>query len=170
MNPVIAVSAVFAIALLLRGLSHKYRRSSDYDERQQLVRGNGYRCAFSAMILFEAFYAILLLFLDRPLMADGVSALCAVFIGITVFAVYCIRRDAFKTARNPARTRYYVILFTAVVVINGINSVLSLRDGDLVRDGLLQMPVTALFCTATFLSVLIALIQKARLDATEEAI
>ena len=109
-----------------------------------------------------------LLLVGHPLMADGVSALLGIFLSITVFAVYCIHHDAFKTNTRVMNTRSYCILLLVVILLNGWNGFRSLQSGELLENGLLQMPVAAPACAICFLIVLISLLAKAASDNREE--
>ena len=168
MNPILAVFMIIVLILCILIMVKKRSDSEGFDERQLLLRGNAYKYAFFSLILFEAFYAVALLLIGHPLMADGVSALLGVFLSITVFAVYCINNDAFKSNRPSFNLKTYSILLAAVTLINGWNGIQSLRSGEMIQNGLLQLSVSALACAVCFLIILIVLLRKAVLDKKEE--
>ena len=135
MNPALIVFFLILIVILLVSLIGRKRRAMerDYDEREQLVRGRAYARAFAAFLLFEGGHILALLFYGRPLMADGVSSLLGFFLSIAVFAVYCIRHDAFKEMRTDQKFRSYSILLVIVVAINAWNGIMAAIDGNLLR-------------------------------------
>ena len=172
MNPALIVFFLILIVILLVSLIGRKRRAMerDYDEREQLVRGRAYARAFAAFLLFEGGHILALLFYGRPLMADGVSSLLGFFLSIAVFAVYCIRHDAFKEMRTDQKFRSYSILLVIVVAINAWSGIMAAIDGNLLHDGVLQTPVASFACAACFLSVLLAMrMQRRRNDREEEA-
>ena len=162
----ILIFAVIMVLALIRKKQHSQDR--EYDERERLVRGEAYRYAFTAIVLFAAFHVFALLLLGHPLMADGVSSLLGIFLAIAVFAVYCIRNNAFKTMRTSSGFRSYSILLIIVVGINTWSGIMSARDGSLLEDGILQTPVSSFACAACFLVVLIAMIMQNVANKKEE--
>ena len=170
LHPVLVIILIIILVLLVLVVVRKRSDDRNFDERQLQLRGNAYKYAFFALLLFEAFYAIALLFVGRPLMADGVSALLGIFLSITVFAVYCIKNDAFKTNTHAVTFKSYCILLVIVIILNSWNGIQSLRSGELLDSGLLQMSVAAPACAVCFLIVLIALLVKAASDKEEEEI
>ncbi|MBO5565253.1 MAG: hypothetical protein J5935_06535 [Lachnospiraceae bacterium] len=169
MSSLIPLLVIFLVVIAVLIGKHKYSVEKKFDEREQVVRGQAYRYAFTAMIIFEAAHIILLLILGRPMMADGVSSLLAIFLSIGVFAAYCIFHDAFKQMQTKKGLKSYVLLLLAVVLLNGFAGWTSYQDGSLVADGILQMPVSSIACAATFLIVLICLLVKQARDRQEAA-
>ena len=74
MNPILVVFLIIVLILCILIIIKKHSDSKGFDERQLLLRGNAYKYAFSALILFEAFYAIALLLIGHPLMVEVKSA------------------------------------------------------------------------------------------------
>ena len=143
------------IPVILYRRDQRLKGNCDFDERQELLRGKAYQHAFLTVGGYTALYSMLVLFSERQFMEDGVSTLIAFFLGITVFAVECIWRDAFFTARN--RPVAYVILIALNVVLQGVSGVEKLQKGLVVRNGLLTMDCVQLLCGVTFLVILLAL-------------
>ena len=109
-------------------------------------------------MIFSALYGLAVVTVERPLMADGVSALIAMFVGIAVFAVESIVRDAFFTAKN--RPKSYIILYIAVILSQIVNIIGNIREGTLIQDGVLTMNVLPIVCGVVFTIVLAAIIVK----------
>ena len=171
MHSAISVALILLFTILLISLIGKKRHSQDreYDEREQQVRGEAYRNAFTAILLFVCFHVLALVFLGHPPMADGVSSLFSFFLGVAVFAVYCIRHNAFKTIRTDKGFRSYSILLGIVVAINTWTGILSARAGNLIEDGILQTPITSFACALCFLAVLITMFLQRAKNRQEEA-
>ena len=63
---------------------------SEYDERQQRIRGKAYKYSFYTMIMYHAFM-IALAFMDISIPVEPyVSEFLGIFLGCTVLGVYCI--------------------------------------------------------------------------------
>ena len=117
-------------------------------------------------MLFSALYGLAVVILERPLMVDGLSALVAMFVGVVVFAVESIARDAFFTAKN--RPKSYIILYAAVIFSQLVNAVGNVREGGLVKDGVLTMRVLPLVCAVVFAIILLAILVKAAQKPKED--
>lgn len=150
--------ALLIVTILSVAKRRKTGKPDDYDERQQLIRGKAYQHAFFAVMIFSALYGLAVVTAERPLMVDGLSALIAMFVGVVVFAVESIARDAFFTAKN--RPKSYIILYIAVIFSQIVNAVGNIRDGGLVQDGVLTMNVLPVICAAVFTIILLAIILK----------
>lgn len=168
MNLFLPFALILVVVFFVSLIKIKSSREKEFDERELQIRGNAYRYAYSALILFHAFYVILLLVVGRPMMADGVGSLLSIFLSIAVFAVYCIRHDAFKTMRTERGFRAYAFLLAVVVAINGWSGILAIRRGEVISDGLLQVPVSSICCAVTFLVVLIAMLIRRMQQKTED--
>ena len=140
----------------------------DFDERQQLLRGKAFQKGFFTMMIFSAAYwALVQLILRRPLMEDGVSGLACLFAGIAVFAMDCILHDAFFTVKNKPKS--YIALFAVCTLCQIPAAFANIREGRMVRDGVLSFGVIPVLSGATFLAVLIAIIiQQARPEKDED--
>lgn len=154
MEILIPIVLMLLIVIVLRVSARKDPAAHQYDERQLWIRGNAYRAAFMTVCGFHALYAVIVTVAGRPFMADGVSGAAGLFLGLCVFAVCCIRTGAFFT--DTERLKRYLILIAIVLLSQTAGLVPAIRNGELVRDGLLQMNAVQLFCLLCFLVVLIA--------------
>ena len=143
-------------AWVLSGKRKNNSSAKEFDEMQLLIRAKGYRLAFlTALILL----AVLVLLLELNLL-EAVTPAFAVFgvlmISVTVFAIYCIRHDAFLGIREKSKNT--VILFSVIVVVEIVNTVRSLVRGELLEDGRLTFcGGSPVLLGAAFLILLITL-------------
>ena len=154
----VGITVALGIFAVIAAINRKRGKPGEFDERQELIRGKAYQHAFFAVMIFSALYGLAVVTVERPLMADGVSALIAMFVGIAVFAVESIVRDAFFTAKN--RPKSYIILYIAVIFSQIVNAVGNIREGGLVQNGVLTMNVLPVICAAVFTIILLAIILK----------
>ncbi len=151
---IVGIVAAVIIALVM----WKKTPRSDFDERQLALRGKAFQHAFFAVLIFSAVYTLLVMIIGHPLMEDGVSTLLAALFGVMVFAVECVMRDAFFTVSKTPK--YYILLIVAVILSNGITGIDKLRDGSMVRDGLLTFSCFNFAGAVLFLVVLVAILLK----------
>lgn len=110
---VLAVAVVCWFLMKLR--KEKGVPDAEYDERQEALRGKGYKLAYISLAAYLAAYALL-----ESMEIYWCKPTAGLFLGIlfsaAVFVIYCIYNDAyFRVSDKPG---FYVILFAALGVVN----------------------------------------------------
>ena len=137
-----------------------------YDERQQEVRGRGYRVAFYTAMILEA-VMLILYYGNLPLPADPYMAHAAViFLSCTVLACYMIWNGAYWGLNNDRR-RYYIIL-AATVVLNAFPVVMTAVHGRLLEYGKLSSVFINLLALVMLAAIGIVMLIRDNLDRNEE--
>ena len=159
-------------ALIIFAVVWKFSKKSmkgTFDERQELVRGRGYK--------YASFTMLALLVLDLLLESFGafetlpVTRMLAIFImilaGVMVYALYCIKNDSYFGVGTDSRT--YRAVMWIVIVCNAVSGFTGLKEGAM-EDGKLAFGPCAslLFCLA-FVIIMISIGIKQRKAAAEEA-
>ncbi|MBQ3923919.1 MAG: hypothetical protein II696_00185 [Firmicutes bacterium] len=160
---IIFVFAVFFIMWKWKGVN----LSGKYDERQELIRGRGYKYGFFAVLALVAVYMIVdSMGLGPAIPFENSAILFAILIvGVVVYAVYCIRNDAYFGIGMNKKSYYILIIF--VIVINGIAAVMNLMNEPFENGKLSLGPCMEILCVLAFAVILIALVIKNREDAKE---
>ena len=160
--PILIVMLVVLIALILR----KKTKTPEFDERQMLVRGRAYQHAFMVSMLYGVLYGILTVSMDLHFMEDGAAAFIGAFLGLAVFAVECVWRDAFFTVRRTPGA--YIALYAVITLNQILGTVSELRAGTLVKNGLLTGRCLYPAMALTFLAVLVAILLKRFTEKEED--
>ena len=159
-------------ALIIFALVWKFSKRSmkgTFDERQELVRGRGYKYACFTMLgllvldlLIESLDAFETLPVTRSL-----AVFIMILAGVMVYALYCIKNDSYFGVGTDTRT--YRAVMWIVIVCNAISGFSGLREGA-IEDGKLAFGPCAslLFCLA-FVIIMISISVKQRNLAKEEA-
>ena len=159
-------------ALILFVIIWKFNKKTmkgRFDERQELVRGRGYKYACFTLLglilvylLIESYNAFEILPIPRTL-----ALFVIILAGVMVYALYCIKNDSYFGVGTDYRT--YRAVMWVVIVCNAISGVSGLRGGAM-EDGKLAFGPCAslLFCLA-FTVIMISLSIKQRSMANEEA-
>lgn len=154
----ILVIAVFAWACL------RENRDS-YDERQKLARGTAVRAGFFAVMAYELCYAVTLGL--EFYWCDAVTGvIIGPWLGISVFLVAAIWKDAYVRLYERAGVLRGALIF--VLLVNGADLAMTVRDAALIRDGMLTGAVNSLMTVATDLAMLIALSVRIARNRREE--
>lgn len=120
-----------------------------YDERQERVRGRGYKYGFLTMIIYNALMGGM--YLDT--MPDWCDLFAVNIIGIAVsaliFAVYCIWNDAYMSFNESPRMVYLFIL--GIAAFNLFPGIMNLMHGTIVEEGKLTFRCSNIIMGFVFL-------------------
>lgn len=154
---------ILVIAVFVWACVRKNRDS--YDERQKLARGTAARAGFFAIMAYELCYAVTLGL--EFYWCDAVTGvIIGPWLGISVFLVAAIWKDAYVGLYERAGVLRGALIF--VLLVDGANLAMSVRDSALIRDGMLTGAVNSLMTVATDLAMLIALSVRIARNRREE--
>lgn len=110
-----------------------------YDERQQMVRGRGFKYGFFGWMIFNAVCIVTDIGWEERYMDQSMTLFCGMLIGIAIYASYSIWHDGyFSLNENPKRIMAILIVVTMLNIVcaayqieNGLleNGVLTLLNG-----------------------------------------
>jgi len=161
----IIVGLIIAI-FIIRYVNRNKKLTTEYDEMQKQIRGEGYKYAFYTVIILEAILCVLTLGMVLPA-EPYVVHFFAIFVGITVQACYCIWKGAY-IGQNTNLPRYIIIMAVASV-INLAGAFMAWKSGELFVDGKFQSPAINLLCGLMFAVLGIVGLAKKASDREEEA-
>jgi hypothetical protein len=149
------IAIIYAIIYTGKKSGRRTSAKGEYDERQDRIRGRGYRISFFAyMIEFAA-----LMFIDgadlRLPLTDGAMYAIMFLIPICIFVVYCISKDAFVGVGN--RINHFIALAAAVLVVSAASTIAQAARGEMIVDGKLTGACITPAYGLLFLVVLISL-------------
>ena len=157
------------IILVIVWKINKKSMKGKFDERQELVRGRGYKYAcFTLLILLvldllaEAYG-----FFDATVFTREIAIFFMIIVGVMVYAVYCIKNDSYFGVGTDTRT--YRAVMWIMTISQLINAVSGLRSGALVNGKLDFGTVSSLLFAAAFTVIMVCLyVRKRQVDADEE--
>lgn len=133
-----------------------------YDERQQIVRGKGYRYGFFTLLVYDILYAFTDMLFETRFVDSMAGIFPGVALGALVCASYCIWNEGY-VSMNEQPTRLTVVLFS-VGILNVLVSVPVLIHGEMIVDGVLTFRCANLVCGAVTFAVAGQLMLKRFLD------
>lgn len=131
------------VCLLFKFANKDGKIKTEYDERQEAVRGIGYKYAFWTYTTLMGIFTVYdMAFGSKiPLFALAFSAI--VIAGI-VLSLYCIIKGAYWGQNN--NKKIYIIIFIVAGVINIISAVSAILSGTMIVDGVIQVAYMNLIC------------------------
>lgn len=161
-----------AVGLLVVALCFKYVKirkkgsNFEYDERQQLARGNGFKYAYVTSIVYNGVLCLLTI-TGIPLPVEqSVLILIGILLSVLVYVIYCIQHDAYVSLNENANR--LMIVFTVIGVMNTFIGVMHLIHGTMFADGVLTFHGINLLCGIFMLVVTVVLFAHTKLQSREE--
>lgn len=136
-----------------------------YDERQKLARGTAARAGFFAIMAYEMCYAVTLA-LEFHWCDAVTGVMIGPWLGVTIFLAVAIWKDAYVRLHESAGFLLGALIF--VLLVDGANLAMTVRDSDLIRDGMLTGNCWYILWAATDLTMLIALSVRIARNRREE--
>lgn len=122
------------------------RKMNDYDERQILARGRAFMWGFFSLMICLMVYGLTDMLIE-PWCDTLTGCIICICVSLIVFAVICIRQDAFAGIGQKRKRNLTVLLvLTAANLLFGVSHII---DGDLLRNGLLSFRSVSLIVGAT---------------------
>lgn len=119
---------------------------NDYDERQILARGRAFMWGFFSLMICLMVYGLTDMLIE-PWCDTLTGCIICICVSLIVFAVICIRQDAFAGIGQKRKRNLTVLLvLTAANLLFGVSHII---DGDLLRNGLLSFRSVSLIVGAT---------------------
>ena len=139
----------------------------EYDERQQVARGNGFKYAYITSIIYSGILCMITV-LGNPLPVDlSVLILGGILISMLVCVAYCIWHDAYVSLNENANR-----LIVMLSVFGGMNLLIGISHivhGTMIENGVLTYHCMNLLCGIALLIITaILLVHMKRQKADEE--
>lgn len=157
----IAFAIFFCLIVSLRK-----KEGNRYDERQQIVRGIGYKYAFFSTILYFSAVALASEAVEKQFMTQSAETIIGLCFGVAVYVVYCILNDGYFGINENRRA---VLISLAIIgVINIAIGVMQIVHGEIMEDGVLTEKCSNVAVGALFVAVFIACAIKGMMERKED--
>lgn len=153
-----AAAGVIFVMLILKWTKKDGSSKCKFDERQQLVRGRGFKYAFFALVICNAVYAAADAAMEEKMIDASVGICAGVVISAVVYACYCIWNEGyFALNESPKRV---LIAFVLIALLNfGVFARSAMKNG-IFEDGVLSVSCMNLLCGVMFLVVFATMLLK----------
>lgn len=152
---IIGAAVVLVIGLIIHLIYRTQRIPlNEYDERQLVIRGNGFKYAFFTVLIGNLVFAAVSEVMKTQIFTPSTGYFASVMAAFLVFLSYCIWNDAYLT-RNEKPVPM-IIIFAVVGGINLLLGVLHIVDGTFIENGRVSDCIINLICGIVF--VVLALV------------
>lgn len=158
---------ILLVWILLKLTKNNGKIKCEYDERQEIVRGRGFKYSYFTLLLYMALYALLTLSEVALPVDNYMIMLIGLILSVTVQVIYCTWNEAYISLNaNPKKL---LVAFTAVGLVNLAIGVLSLIRGNLIENGILTFRAANLLVgIMCFLICLFVVLKRKLADGAEE--
>ena len=152
------------VVLIVRFANRNKKIKTEYDERQQIIRGKSYTYACYTLAAYE----FIMTFLSMGGILESIPIeyynfhLFGIYIGGIVLAVHSIWNGAYWGLNNNIKR--YTVVFIILFLINLMPVVLTIINGVKTINGIIMFPFVNAACLLLFVALGIALIARKRLD------
>lgn len=155
------------VVILYKFANKNKKLKTEYDERQKILRGEGYKYGFYAMFIYSGINTILGVANISLPMEPAVLGFTYIMVGAMVDVAYCIFHDCYWGQNNDRKK--YLIVFAVVGLINAAAFIRALSVGAAIYEGRLSSPGINLFCAILMIFLAICLGIKSIIDKKEAA-
>lgn len=136
------------------------RKKCEFDERQELIRGRGFKKGFFSMAICNAVAACYSMAVEKSIIDVSTSSIFSIMIGAGVFAVYCIWKDAYFSLNE--NRKQMLILFAIIAICNFSVLIAEYESGDsiLIKQGVLQPEVINIMCGVLYVVIFMTFLAK----------
>ncbi|RKM56136.1 hypothetical protein D6855_14845 [Butyrivibrio sp. CB08] len=163
----IIVGLVIAF-VLLKMANTNHRMKTEYDERQQLIRGKGYMYGFYTILFYEVIMMILdLAEVNFPIEHYTIHFVGVIF-GCTVLCIYCLWNDVYWGLNNNKKK--YSVIIVVCIILNLLPIIGQAANGTLVQDGKIGLTTLNIFVIIMMAAIGVAAVIKklVKRDSSEE--
>ncbi len=144
--------------IIFKAINTNKKMKTEYDERQQKLRGWGYMLGFYTIVVYEAVMMIITMSGVSLPVHDYILHSAGIFIGCTVLCVYCIWNDVYWGLNNdPKKYMWVIVIALALNVFVAVNSI---RSSGIYEDGKLGFPMVNIMVVIMMTVLIIELLIK----------
>lgn len=169
---VVLISVIILIPMLI-GLTKDGKIKRKYDERQEVIRGRGFKRAFYTMVVLNILYGVTHIgFQDLPghqqiiPIVPSAVVMFITLIGVGVYAWYCILNDGYFALNE--KVPQTIIAFSLIALFNFLVGINNLLDGEMIEDGIIQCTCINLVCAIFLLITVFVILIKQHRDKRED--
>ena len=146
----IAVGLVICIAFFAIGNTNGKLRT-EYDERQQIIRGKSYTVGFYSMLIAAALMCVLSMGEIEVPIENAVLYFILLFVGIMSMVIHSVWNGVYWGLNNKKGS--YLALFVICTVFNLGSGIMACVHGTMIREGKISTPFIYILCGLIFIIV-----------------
>lgn len=161
-----AAVGIILVALLLKYVKTDKSEEARYDERQLKVRGDGFKYGFFTGLIYNSILCLIHIAEIEIPVAEEVMLFFGIILSTSVYAIYCIRKEAYISL-NESASRFKMV-FCALGVMNIGIGLMAFGHGNMMEDGVITFRCLNWLCGIFLLAIAIVLHIQTKATEKEE--
>lgn len=149
------IVGIILVVILLKITKTNGKIKCEFDERQEMIRGRGFKYGFYTLLIYDAVYGVVDLTVEKPYADNLLMLVIGIAISVVVYAGYAIWHESYFALNESPRK--FLIAFAAVAVINLAIAGINAKRGILIQEGQLTWYGTNLVAGIMFLAIMLVL-------------
>ena len=162
---IVIVSAIILIPMLI-ALTKDGRIKRKYDERQEAIRGRGFKIAFYTMVTMNMLYGFFQAVCKELPIEPSVVVIIITFMGVGVYAWYTILNDGYFALNE--RIPQTLVAFTIIGLANLLIGLCHVMDGTIMNEGVIRFESISIVCGIFMLITVLVILIKQHKDKKED--
>ena len=133
--------------------SKKNGKKCEFDERQELIRGKGFKFGFFSMIICSMLVSCYSTIMEKSVFDVFTASVLSIIVGVGVFAVYCIWKDAYFSFKENRKKMLILFAFLGLANILAVISQVLAGEISLVENGEIQPFVFNIMCGVLYAAI-----------------
>lgn len=163
------VVGLLLVAVILKVTKKDGRIKCKYDERQELIRGKGFKLGFFTMLIYNGCFALYNLAIEKPVLDPFAGSFLGMVFGVAVFATYCVWNDAYFSLNTNRKKLSWCFGLIAVLNIAAGVSNLWYNKAVMEEDAYIAISGVSILCGILFLLLFILMFVKSCVDKEKSA-
>lgn len=159
------VTAIILIPMLI-ALTKDGKIKRKYDERQEAIRGRGFKVAFYTIIVMNMIYGCLEVVCNNIPIEPGAVMFIIAIMGAGVYAWYCILNDGYFALNE--RIPQTLVAITIIGLVNLLIGLANIMDGTIMNEGVIRFESINIVCGIFMLITVFVILIKQHRDKRED--
>lgn len=146
-----ALVGIVLVCFILKWIRGDGSSKCKFDERQERVRGTGFKYAFFTLLIYDGVYALTGMLLEKMPFDNTTGMFIGICTSVFVYAAYCIWHDGYLALNEkPVRV---MVAFTLIGIFNLFIGIRNMIAGEMLVDGQMTFHSTNLLCALLFIAI-----------------
>lgn len=152
------MGCIILVILLLLLTKKDFSLRCKYDERQQFVRGKGFKFGFFTLMVYNILYGCADVIMEKQFMDNMMAMFLGISLSAIVYVSYCVWNEGyFSLNENPKRV---MSVFAMLAALNFLLAAVNISRGMVIEDGIITYRCVNLLCGIMFLIIFMVVFAK----------
>lgn len=149
------IVGIILVVIVLKITKTNGKIKCEFDERQEAIRGKGFKYAFFTLLIYDAAYGLIDLCLTETYADTLLMLMIGIAVSVVVYAGYAIWHESYFALNESPKK--FLVSFTVIAMVNLVLTGIYANEGWLVQNGRLTFYWANLVAGLMFFAIMIIL-------------